>query len=120
MRLKDKYQKVLKAAIKHFGVHNQTRKVMEECSELSMAASKIYDTNNDFTVMNLTEEIADVLVMIEQLKLIYDITDYSLKLQIISKINQLETRMEKEKQANDYEQDNLQTCHVINTLSDSK
>lgn len=52
----------------HFGLKNQKVKTIEECSELITAIAK-----NDLE--NITEEIADVLIMVYQLIYLYDIED---------------------------------------------
>lgn len=52
----------------HFGLENQRIKIIEECSELITAIAK-----NDLE--NITEEIADVLIMVQQLMYLYDIED---------------------------------------------
>lgn len=62
--------------IKYHGIEQETTIAMEECSELIKAISKckrygFVDKHRD----NLIEEIADVLFIIDELKLIYDISD---------------------------------------------
>ena len=52
----------------HFGLENQKVKTIEECSELITAIAK-----ND--IDNIIEEIADVLIMVQQLRYLYDIED---------------------------------------------
>ena len=51
-------------AVRHFRAGNQDRKAIEECSELIKAICKGYTEN-------IIEETADVMIMCEQLKLIY-------------------------------------------------
>ena len=62
--------------IKYHGIEQETTIAMEECSELIKAISKckrygFVDKHCD----NLIEEIADVLIIINELQLIYDISD---------------------------------------------
>ena len=62
--------------IKYHGIEQETTIAMEECSELIKAISKCkrygcVDKYRD----NLIEEIADVLIVINELQLIYDISN---------------------------------------------
>ena len=62
--------------IRYHGTQQETTIAMEECSELIQAISKckrygFVDNHRD----NLIEEIADVLIVINELQLIYDISD---------------------------------------------
>ena len=62
--------------IQYHGIEQETTIAMEECSELIKAISKCkrygcVDKYRD----NLIEEIADVLIVINELQLIYDISD---------------------------------------------
>ena len=62
--------------IKYHGIELETTIAMEECSELIKAISKCKrygceDEHRD----NLIEEMADVLFILDELKLIYDISD---------------------------------------------
>jgi len=62
--VKQTYKKI----VKHFGVEHQKNKAIEELSELIRAISR-----NDRD--NVIEEIADVEIVINQLKYIYKIKD---------------------------------------------
>ena len=64
------YEKV----IEKYGVEHQSRQAMEECAELIQAINKILRYPTPAARAHLIEEIADVEIMIEQLKEIYDIT----------------------------------------------
>lgn len=62
--------------IQYHGIEQETTIAMEECSELIQAISKCkrygcVDKHRD----NLIEEIADVLIIINELQLIYDISN---------------------------------------------
>lgn len=66
--------------IVNYGQAEQSRLAMEECAELIQAINKMSRLNRGYKDYNsakdnLTEEIADVLIMIEQLKIMYNITD---------------------------------------------
>lgn len=62
--------------IKYHGIEQETTIAMEECSELIKAISKCkrYGCADKYRD-NLIEEIADVLFIIDELKLIYNISD---------------------------------------------
>lgn len=58
--------------INHFGINHQLIKLAEECSELTQAALKYRDKslldNSTDLYENLVEEIADVEILIAQIK----------------------------------------------------
>ena len=58
--------------IQYHGIEQETTIAMEECSELIQAISKCKRYG---CVDNLIEEIADVLIIINELQLIYDISN---------------------------------------------
>jgi len=62
-------KKICLRAIDHWGVEHQKRKAMEELGELLVELSKEQDgrTNADL----IRGELADVIIMCEQLRLIY-------------------------------------------------
>lgn len=62
--------------IKYHGIEQETTIAMEECSELIQAISKCkrYGCINKYRE-NLIEEMTDVLIMIDELKIIYQISD---------------------------------------------
>ena len=64
----DKFRGTCIDAVNYFGAEPQKRQTIEECSELIQAICK------DLRGMehNAEEEIADVLIMLEQLTHIYD------------------------------------------------
>lgn len=66
--------------IDKYGENYCTRIAMEECAELIQTVNKMNRLNRGYedynsAKNNLIEEIADVLICIEQLKLIYNIAD---------------------------------------------
>lgn len=66
--------------INHFGVDRQSRQAMEECGELIQAINKMLRYSDDEVKrLELIEEIADVLIMITQLKIIFDIEQSEIK-----------------------------------------
>ena len=61
-------QKCLKI-LKHYGVSPQLRKLAEECGEAVQAALKYDYRANEITKQLLINELADVEIMLQQLKL---------------------------------------------------
>ena len=85
-----------KRAIEHYGPQNQMMQSMEELAELSVAISKcIRYPDKIETKQHVTEEIADVLIMIEQLKIILDIKEYEINSYKAYKLDRLEKRIER-------------------------
>lgn len=71
---------IYKMILNLYGEDLQQIVAMEECSELIRAISKMIRTNSSTSfnaqadcLKNLVDEIADVLIMIDQLMLIYNI-----------------------------------------------
>ena len=62
---------ILKAAIKTFGERNQEEMAVEECAELIQALNHKHRGREH----NIPEEIADVEIMLEQLKIINNCRD---------------------------------------------
>lgn len=61
-------QEILESAIKVYGVFNQENMAIEECAELIQAINKKHRGKQH----NIPEEIADVEIMLEQLKIAND------------------------------------------------
>ena len=55
--------------LKHYGVSPQLRKLAEECGEAVQAALKYDYRANEITKQLLINELADVEIMLQQLKL---------------------------------------------------
>lgn len=95
---------VVKRSIEHYGKDLQSTVCMEECAELIQAISKEKRGKSDKD--HLSEEIADVLICIEMLKQIYNITDDEIypwvinkqqrTIKSIKKIHNLQKPMQKE------------------------
>lgn len=64
----DKFRGICIDAVKYFGAEPQKRQTIEECSELIQAICKDMRGKDH----NVEEEIADVMIMLEQLTHIYD------------------------------------------------
>lgn len=63
-------KEIIKKAAEYFGKEHQTSKAIEELSELSIELSKAI--NNAADVDHIAEEIADVMIMCEQLMVLYN------------------------------------------------
>ena len=76
--------------LEHYGIESQRRILVEECAELIQAVSKVERSGSSSeTIKNLFAEIADVEIMLEQVKYYY--SEYGTKRLIDYKlIRQLE------------------------------
>ena len=84
----------LKSIIAHYGITSQLTMCLEEMSELAKEICKHQrGANNRVAIM---EEVADVLVTIEQVKLIFNIEDDVIQTIIDNKIKRTLNRMERE------------------------
>ena len=93
-------KEVLQKAIKTYGTHNQMLKCIEECGELSRAISRMLielSSGDGFTTEeseeNLYEELADVLIMIDQMMMMFDCGD-EVFIQQVKKVKRLKERLE--------------------------
>ena len=85
---------ILEKAIRHYGVENQLGVLCEESAELIQAISKYKRYKDDIeTKQHIAEEIADVLIMIDQAKIILDIKDYEIECYRQYKLQRLEKRI---------------------------
>jgi len=72
----NKQEEIFKKSIEIYGKDAQCRQAMEECAELIQAINKcLRYPNDDFKVTNLIEEIADVKIMLFQLKEMFEISN---------------------------------------------
>lgn len=87
-------ESIYKKAIALHGKQFQTVVAMEELSELIKELSK--DIRGQSKRNAIIEEIADVLIMIDQIKLIKDITDDDIENEILFKVTRLNYRLNEE------------------------
>ena len=82
---------ILKAAITKYGTRNQLWVVVEEMSELTKEVCKMVrgEDNRD----HIAEEIADVYIMLEQLRMMAGLTNREVASNIELKINRLRGRL---------------------------
>ena len=83
-----------------YGYDAQSRQLIEEMAELTQAINKAWRMGNDFDNLlvqkrNITEEIADVTSMLEQIKYLLQISDTDIEQIIDQKLNRQLERIEK-------------------------
>lgn len=84
--------------IEHYGTDRQILKSAEECSELAQVCIKVgLGSKKKKDLDNLVEEIADVTLMLEQLKMIMDIDNRAVEDIVYEKIARQLNRMRGEK-----------------------
>ena len=81
-------------AIEHYGVNSQIDIAIKEMSELTKALLKHRRYGTEDTYKAIREELADVEICLEQIKLIYLIDDKSLEFIKNFKLDRLKKRME--------------------------
>ena len=86
----DERREVYAKAINRYGVDKQMTKAIEEMSELTKELCKLKVGGG--SIYNIAEEIADVTIMLEQLRIIFDVNDEVCK-QMDNKILRLERRV---------------------------
>lgn len=88
----------MKNIIDFYGVYPQARIAMEECAELIQAISKRLRYPKDKKRKdNLIEEMADVLICIEQLKIMFDISEKEIQEWIFKKEKRVFERLREDK-----------------------
>ena len=85
-------EKIFAKTIVKNGIKLQSVIAMEECSELTKDISKFIRGKG--IKDNLVEEMADVLIVIEQLKMMYAISPQELGEMVDKKVNRLKERLE--------------------------
>lgn len=90
----DEERQILKDAIDTFGIKNQLDMLQEECAELIVAISH-YKRGRHGSTINLSEEIADVHIMMNQIILATPLSVQFFKEQ---KLQRLKTILMKTKQ----------------------
>lgn len=86
--------KILKKAIDTFGVDMQLTVAVEEFSELTKEICK-YKRGAD-NISNITEEMADCYIMLEQIKIIFGIDDAAISNEMNKKLERLHNTLCKE------------------------
>lgn len=86
------------SVIGRYGEDAQAMVHMEECAELIQAISKMRRVKNSGkdegeATHNLVEEMADVLICMEQMQEMYGISDYELQIMVEKKCQRQEARL---------------------------
>lgn len=80
-----------KSTAKYYGYEAQSSQLVEECAELIQAVSKYRRANTEakraVALENLIEEIADVEIMLEQIKYLLQIPEDELRAVKLFKVN---------------------------------
>ena len=92
--LNDLQKNALVKALEKFGSISELIITVEELSELQKEVTK--QLRNEGKMENLVEEIADVYIVMEYLKLIFAINDEDIKTEIAFKIDRLMSRLGEE------------------------
>jgi len=79
-------QYIINKAVNKLNKKDQIMKAAEECCELAQAVLKSNCKENNYAIIT---EIADVLVMIEQIKVIYNFSDEEINDEIDRKLQRL-------------------------------
>ena len=99
--MKDKISEIAN----YYGFPKQSRQLSEECAELIQAVNKYYrfgsskDTSTDdsnMLIQNIVEEIADVEIMLDQMKILLDISNEAVEGVKEKKVNRQLERIEQE------------------------
>ena len=93
-------EEVLRIAIQHYGANSQIDVAVEEMAELIQALikTKRYALDDDFVIFrrHVIEEIADVEIMLMQLRIIFSIDESDICKEKDFKLNRLAERVEEE------------------------
>lgn len=98
-------KQIFKRAIEHYGVNDQSQVACEECAELIKALSKYhrvtkhqaYDKRKiQLCMNNIIEEVADVGIMIDQIKLMYGISEKDVNAVRTEKVERLRKALPEE------------------------
>lgn len=89
----------LKAVMKHYGYENQREVFVEECAEAIQAVQKCKRNNTSVDAFtNLVEEVADVLITAEQMRLYLgaERVDKAIETKVNRQIGRIEREIENE------------------------
>ena len=86
---------IYRAAISVWGKDAQENQAIEEMAELTQAINKMRRQPSPEHLDNLKEELADVQIMLDQLKLIHRISDEDLRVYEEQKLQRLQTILER-------------------------
>lgn len=87
-------KKIFQDALRVFGGRNQITVALEEMSELQKEFCKYLRNDSSFSTDNIAEEMADVEIMLEQMKMIFRCDD-AVEEQRQYKVQRLRERIDK-------------------------
>jgi len=68
----ERAERVLRAALERWGIPSQIGMTIEECGELIVKLTKLDRKHNGSTIEEVSEEMADVRVMLDQMEIAFD------------------------------------------------
>lgn len=93
--------KAMKKIVEFYGEREQFTQLMEECCELAIAINKWRRKTTITNYDNIIEEIADVEIMVDQIKMILNIDDCDINRLKDFKLTRTLARIEDEKKQDD-------------------
>lgn len=94
----DDEKKLMQTALDRWGLNAQAGQTVEECAELIVALQKhINRSPSPETVDNILDEMADVEMMLAQMRLAFDIDDDTFRKRIEAKFRKLKQYLSDEK-----------------------
>ena len=89
-----------KEIAEHYGKAKQRMQAVQELSELILVISRRADQKEDRQayIESLTDEIADSIIMIEQIRALYSIPDFDIRQRIDFKLNRQLERIANEQE----------------------
>lgn len=90
----EEFKTVFERAIEVWGERSQLEMAQEESTELALAIRKFIRQPNEKRFLDMAGEIADVEIMIAQIKMMYPSIEERVEVLKVFKINRLETRLD--------------------------
>ena len=91
IKFTEKQITTMQTALDKWGTDAQTDQTIEECAELIVALNKhVKRTPQEGTLKNIIDEIADVEMMLAQMRLVFGISDEVIHERISEKFKKLE------------------------------
>lgn len=87
-------EELYKKAIKHWGEELQVGMLMEEVSEMLIAVNKLRRNKCLGTIADLEDEIADVRIMIDQIIVLFNLNEMTIKVQKGNKLIKLKNMID--------------------------
>lgn len=91
---------IYQRAIEHYGKHKQINKAIEELNELAVALSHYRD--HKISTEELIKEIGDVMIMVEQMRIIYGIKVKEIHDSMKNSLDSLDSSIDRDERMNKY------------------